>query len=156
LLKSGLRVDKCPFGKFDTLENSDDLTALFKVLESIKDKNGLHAVITANFNLANPDFDLINKASFESYYYKNYEQTLEIYKRRDKVLEILKEGLKKCVFFLQYHSREHLNPLIWLDEIRNGNATLRIGFQHVVFALSKATSPEIIKFHLASMLFRNN
>lgn len=56
LLKSGIRVDRCPYNRYDSLASEEDLSALFDVLTSFRDMNGNHPVITANTVVANPDF----------------------------------------------------------------------------------------------------
>jgi hypothetical protein len=38
LLKKGLRVDQCPYNRYDSLASEDDLTGLFNVLMKYKDK----------------------------------------------------------------------------------------------------------------------
>jgi hypothetical protein len=155
LLENDLRVDKCAFSKYDTIESSSDLSALFEVLSSVSDLNGNPAVMTANFNLANPDFKKIKESDFTTYFYIDYIATLEKYKR-DNVIQLVNEGIKNNVFFPQSHSREHISPHLWLDEIRNNNESLRRAFDLEVYGLSRATSPEIVKFHLASQLYRNS
>jgi hypothetical protein len=154
LLKMGLRVDNCAFSKFDTIESKEDLSALFEVLNSVKDLNNCPAVLTANFNLANPDFQKIKESDFAQYFYIDYKATLEKYNRID-VLETINQGVKSGVFFPQSHSREHMSPYLWLDEIKNKNNSLKKAFDLDVYGLSRATSPEIVKFHLASQLYRN-
>ncbi|MBK8547870.1 MAG: hypothetical protein IPL63_10985 [Saprospiraceae bacterium] len=59
LVSKGVRLDSQGgylFNKFDTLADEDDLTALFEVLQSVKDKNGNPAVFTTVCVAANPDF----------------------------------------------------------------------------------------------------
>ena len=38
LLDKGISLDKCPYSKFDCLENDDDFSALFSVLEQLNSK----------------------------------------------------------------------------------------------------------------------
>jgi len=154
LLKAGLKVDLCGFSKFDTIESKSDLSSLFEVLSSVKDVKGKTAVMTANFNLANPDFQKIKESDFFEYYYIDYVKTLEKY-NRSQVLETINEGISSGVFFPQNHSREHISPYLWLDEIRNGNESLKKAFELQVYGLSRITSSEIVQFHLASQLYRN-
>lgn len=152
LIKSGLRVDLCPFSKFDTIESTKDLQDLFTVLSSVKDKNGNPCVFTANFNLANPDFQKIRESEFEKYFYIDYLTTLKKYGDVG-VLPLIKKGIENKVFFPQNHSREHLSAPLWLNEIKGNNRSLQKGFDLEVYALGLVTSPEIKKYHLASMLY---
>jgi hypothetical protein len=154
LLNAGLRVDKCAFSKFDTIESKTDLSSLFEVLSSVKDIKGKPAVMTANFNLANPDFQKIKESDFSKYYYIDYINTLDKY-NRSQVLATIYEGISSGVFFPQSHSREHISPYLWLEEIRNGNESLKKAFDLQVYGLSRITSSEIVQFHLASQLYRN-
>jgi hypothetical protein len=154
LINAGIQVDKCPFGKYDTIESQTDLEGLFEVLSSVKDKRNKPAIATANFNLANPDYQKIQENSYEDYFYIDYRATLDKY-NRNQVLETIKEGIGNEVFFPQNHSREHLSPYIWLDEIKSGNKSLKKAFDLQVYGVSRVTSPEIVKYHLASQLYRN-
>lgn len=155
LIQSGIRVDKCPFSKFDTIESIVDLEVLFETLSSVKDKNNKSAILTANFNLANPDYAKIKKYDYQEYFYIDYKATLDKY-NRSHVQETIKSGMENNLFFPQNHSREHISPRIWLDEITNGNESLKKAFDLQVYGLSRITSPEIVKYHLASQLYRNS
>jgi len=55
LLKTGIRVDKCHYCSNDSLETEQDLSLLFEVLTTVKDKFNNPAVITANTLVANLD-----------------------------------------------------------------------------------------------------
>lgn len=155
LIQSGFRVDKCPFSKFDTIESNIDLEILFETLSSVKDKNNKSAILTANFNLANPDYDKIKEHDYKEYFYIDYKTTLDKY-NRSRVQETIKLGIENKLFFPQNHSREHVSPGIWLDEIINGNESLKKAFDLEVYGLSRITSSEIAKYHLASQLYRNS
>lgn len=155
MLAVGLRVDLCPFSKFDTIESDEDLIALYEVLGNNKDKYNRSAVMTANFNVANPNFEQISKFKFEKYFSLNYEQTLDKYNGRSNVRKILTEGIRNQLIFPQYHGKEHLNPYIWLDEIRAGNKGLQLAFNSDVYGIGRAVTPDIKKLHLAALLFRD-
>ena len=75
LLKLGIRVDSCHYNMYDSLESEDDLSLLFEVLSSVKDKNYKPAVLTANAIVTNPDFEKIRKNNFEKYYYKKIKES---------------------------------------------------------------------------------
>ena len=63
-LRRGIRVDNDAYCRYDSLATKEDLTDLFDVLQSVKDKNGNHPVITANCVVANPVFDKIKESNF--------------------------------------------------------------------------------------------
>jgi hypothetical protein len=116
------------FNRFDTLENEDDLTALFNVLTSVKDKYGKHAVFTAVCNTANPNFDAIRENKFEKYIYESFIDTYEKYHGSRRVFSLWQEGISQGVWMPQSHSREHLNVNLWMNALRNSDKEALIGF----------------------------
>lgn len=118
LLKRGLPVDKSRYSKFDSLESCKDLDRLFETLNSVKDKNNKNACLTANFLVANPDFEKIKKQNFEQYYYEDIFQTYDRY-GFDNVKEFIQKGIDNNVFFPQFHGREHMHPQRWLYAVKN-------------------------------------
>ena len=60
-----------------SLATADDLSALFDVLTSVKDKNGRHAVLTANAVVANPIFNKIKESGYKEYFYEPFTETLK-------------------------------------------------------------------------------
>jgi hypothetical protein len=156
LLTKGIRVDRCPYNRFDCLEHTDDLKHLFEVLSAVKDKHGRHPVITANTNPANPDFDLIRKGNLEQYHYHNFVDSYKLYQGDSATLNTIKEGIGSGVYFPQYHGREHVNVHLWMELLRNkANGHIREAFDRNVFGLSFATSPEIKVPYLATFIYRN-
>src|SRR5664279_2883782 len=59
LIKAGVPIADCRFNNNDSLASEDDLSSLFEVLQSVKDKNSNPAVFTAVSVVANPDFNKI-------------------------------------------------------------------------------------------------
>ena len=76
-LRHGVRVDRDPYCKYDSLATSSDLERLFEVLCSVKDKNGNPAIITANTLSANPVFEKIEASGYKEYYYEPFTVTLK-------------------------------------------------------------------------------
>jgi hypothetical protein len=129
LVSKGLPLDKSHFAKYDSLEGADDLTHLFEVLHSVKDKNNKPACLTACSVVANPDFERIKESNLHKYF---FESALETYKKNihtEKSPELIKQGIKEGVYYPQLHGREHLNPLEWLKQINN-NDLERLAFNH--------------------------
>lgn len=153
LLKEGIRVDLCPYNKFDNLASSIDLETLFNTLTSFKDSKGNHPIITANTNVANPDFNKIDVNNYEEYYYEPFTKTLEHYYENDNVFEYWKKGMHDKLFYPQLHGREHVNPIIWMNLLRNNHIEIKKAFNLRTFGLSRITSPNIIKLHLASLIY---
>jgi hypothetical protein len=155
LLNYGLRVDLCPYNKFDTIASRDDFEILFNTLNSFKDFKGNHPVITANSNVANPDFRKIQNNNFEHYFFELFTNTLKNYYPNENVFEIWNEGITAKLFLPQLHGREHVNPIIWMNLLRENHIELKKAFEKEVFGLSRITSPNIVKMHLASLIFTN-
>lgn len=127
LLSSGYSVDQHYFDKNDSLETADDLSALFEVLTSVKDKNGHFAVITPLVVCANPDFERIANNNFEEYY---YESLIDTYKRYNQIntYNILLEGIAEGIFCPQFHGREHIQVRRWMKYINSGDKVARFTF----------------------------
>ncbi len=131
LLAKGLPVsegDSGPYNLYDTLADKDDLSALFEVLQSVKDKNRNPAVFTAFSVTANPDFEKIKSADFKAYYYELFPETLKRYYGDDSVFQLWKEGIRQGVFIPQFHGREHLNVPEWMRALQRGDKETLIAF----------------------------
>ena len=143
LLREGIGVDKDLFSRYDSLESEDDLAVLFEVLQSVKDKNGKPAIITANSVLANPDFDRIKASGFLNY---EYELTTETYKHQPgcaNSLDLIKQGIAEKVWQPQLHGREHLNVIRWMTALRDGDEIAQLCFSQRHFSLTKDASPRV-------------
>ncbi len=154
MLAEGLRVDLCPYNKFDTLESVNDLNHIYETFDKIRDCNNNSPVITANTLMANPDFEKIRESNFTTYYYKPFTTTFEEYYPGEKVFDLWKEGVKNKFLYPQLHGREHLNPEMWLEEVRE-NKHVRKAFDNEFFGLSMITSPIVNKPYLASLIYKD-
>jgi hypothetical protein len=126
---------KNAYAKYDTLASATDLEILFETLSSVKDKYGNPAVLTANCLMANPDFDKIKKDDFQNYHYEHITETFNRYNNQ-KALKLWDEGLKKGIFFPQFHGREHVNFPFWLKALKDNNTAVRKAFDYGTFGLS--------------------
>lgn len=138
LLKKGVRVDKLSFTKYDSLASEDDLSELFEVLSSVKDKNEAPAIFTANTVAANPDFEKIKNSDFNEYFYEPFTKTLKRYPNHKKSFQLWQEGIKTGVFHPQFHGREHLNVARWLKAIRKNIGNVRLAFENEMYDLSES------------------
>lgn len=109
LRKAGLDVDQSRFSRLDILENHDDLTALYQVLSSVKDKDGNHAFLNAFTVVANIDFDALEKNQYTKYEYKSLPDTFNTLPGYENVWSVWKEGVDKKLLVPEFHGREHLN-----------------------------------------------
>lgn len=146
LIKNGLRVDKDPYCRYDSLATADDLNALFDVLCSVKDKNGRHAVMTADSVVANPDFEKIKESGFEGYFYEPFTETLKRYPNHESAFKMWKQGIEEGIFHPQFHGREHLNVKKWLRILQSGDKTTILAFKYGTFGLSSKVDPSINNF----------
>lgn len=123
------------FIQLDNIASTDDLSALFEVLNSVKDFKGNSACITANVCTANPDFEAIRASHFEEFHYKPFTQALDDYSSRGDLLQFWKNGEQQKLFKPQLHGREHVHALLWLAELRAGNKHLLKAFELESFGI---------------------
>jgi hypothetical protein len=128
LKSEGLPVEKCLYMMNDALESSDDLKALFQVLQKFEDKNGNTPVFTANTIVANPNFEKIENSAFNEYYFESFLETYQRYYGDTDVFNTFKEGINKGVFYPQLHGREHLNVSRWMRDLKAGVPETRLAF----------------------------
>nr|MBC8343290.1 hypothetical protein [Bacteroidota bacterium] len=128
MLKKGIRVDKCPYNRNDSLASETDLDELFNVLIKYKDQHGNHPVVTANTIVANPDFDKIKDSGYQEYYYEPFVETLSKYPEHTNSFNIWKKGINECLFYPQFHGREHVNVGYWLKLLQLKNNMMHTAF----------------------------
>ena len=146
LTKAGLdmvRDEGARFNAYDSLASSEDLTALFETLSSVKDSTGRPSVFTPVSVVANPDFRKIKKSSFKEYYYEPFSETLKTYPGCENSFELWKEGIKHRLFVPQFHGREHLNIKAWLRALQNKNNRISLAFQNNMWGISTSDDPQI-------------
>jgi hypothetical protein len=114
-------LDAARYSYNDTLATSEDLSALFEVLSSVKDHNDNPAVFTAVSLVANPDFDAIRSSGFQEYYYEPFTETLKKYPGCERSFGLWREGINAGIFVPQFHGREHLNVTAWMHALKNGH-----------------------------------
>lgn len=150
LLSAGIRVDNCPYNRYDSLESEEDLSSLFEVLNRFSDFNSNHPVITANFVTSNPDFRGIKESGFKKYYYELFTDTYKNYPNRKKVFEISKQGIHEKLLFPQFHGREHLNVNRWMAALHKNLPETMFAFDNDLFGLSTTITNEKRKSYLAA------
>ena len=142
-LKRGVQVDKDPYCRYDGLATKQDLSNLFEVLDSVRDKNGNPAVITADAVVANPDFEKIKDSGFSSYYYEPFTETLAKSSRHEGAFELWQQGMSAGLFHPQFHGREHLNVKKWMKTLQDGHEATRLAFDLGSFGLTSAVDPTV-------------
>ena len=117
------------YTQLDSIASEDDLTAMFEVLNSVKDSNSNPACLTANVCTANPDFKKIKDSEFNKFYFEKFTETLSKYSSKNNLFDIWNDGEKQGLFKPQLHGREHLHSLLWLKELKSGNSDLIKAFE---------------------------
>ena len=153
LLKKGIRVDKCHYCSNDSLESEKDLSALFEVLDSVKDSRGNSAIVTANTVVTNPDFDKIKGSNFNEYHYKLITESYKDFEDSANSFDLMKEGHEKRFFSLQSHGREHLNISRWMHYLQNDYPETKFAFDNRVYGISTNITIEKRKSFLPAFDF---
>lgn len=117
------------FNQFDDIASADDLTALFDILTSVKDKNGNHAVITPMTVVANPNFEAIKEADFTQYFYESFFETLQKRADGEEVKTLWRQGIDQGIFIPEFHGREHLNTRFWLEYLQKKDINVSKAFE---------------------------
>lgn len=129
-LSKGFDITKSDYNRIDTLEDSNDLTLLYDILDSYKDSAGNPPVITANIVVGNPDFQRIKKSDFVEYHFEPVSETLKRYPGRDRVVSLWKKGNEMGLFHPQFHAREHVNIVRWMDALRKRTPEMMFTFDN--------------------------
>ena len=132
LLNNGIPVDKCPYNRFDNLETSNDLEAIYDLLFSFRDKNNNPLKITANTIVANPDFEKIKSSNCQNYFYEDFTATYKRLNNQDTFKTFL-QGKNNNLFIPQLHGREHLQVNLWLDKLKEGDKETLFAFDNEVY-----------------------
>jgi hypothetical protein len=133
LVTNGVRVDHCPYTRYDALASEQDLNDLFSILMEFRDKNGNHPVITANAVMMNPDYEKIRDAGFRTYYGELFTETLKKYPAHGRSFSLWKQGMADNLFYPQFHGREHLNVKEWMTSLQKSDSVNRAVFEDRMF-----------------------
>lgn len=150
LLANGIRVDQCPYNRYDCLASETDLTTLFEVLSSFRDYSGNHPVLTANCVVVNPDFEKIRNSEFKEYHYELFTDTLNRYPNHSRSFPLWNEGIRQNLFHPEFHGREHLHVERWMQALRQDLPETRLAFNLNLFGLSTFISAENRRSYLAA------
>lgn len=129
-VSKGFEITNSDYNRLDSLESNDDISHLFQVLQSHKDFNGNFPVFTANYIVGNPDFQKIRNSDFTNYYYEPFTETLKRYPQRDNVEALWKQGFNAGIFLPQFHGREHVNVVRWMDSLRKKTPEMMFTFEN--------------------------
>jgi hypothetical protein len=122
---AGVPIEQSRYNLLDTLENKDDLTALFETLHSVKGADGKPAVMSPFVNVANPDFEKIKENGYKEYFYEPFPATLQKYGHNDGIMNFWKQGIEAGIFTPEFHGREHVSVQPWLEKLQEGDPHLQ-------------------------------
>lgn len=140
-LQAGYPTERSMFERYDSLAGPDDLEALYEVLQTFRDRNGRHPMMTVNTVVANPDFEKIAETRFREYRYEPFTATLARYYPAYDVLRIWRQGISEGLFRPQFHGREHFNIPRWLDLLRSKNQDALFAFRFGMVGLTPKANP---------------
>ncbi len=143
------------FNAYDTLASNTDLSALFEVLKSVKDRNGNAPSFTALTTVVNPSFDKIRESEFQKFVYEPFTETLERYYPSSNVFALWKQGIDDKLFVPQFHGREHFHNEFWLNELRNGNKNLKKAFEHHAIGVPVGVQTKYMSEYMAAFDFED-
>lgn len=138
LNNNGIPVTNLHIDKYDSLESTEDLEALFEVLNSVKDCNGNSAVLTAYHVMANPNFEEIEKYGRKKYV---YETILDSYKRNkhtENSFQTIEQGMNMGIYIPQFHGREHIHVKRWLEAINSNSKKEKLSFENKAIIWTKS------------------
>lgn len=139
-LSKNIPVDKHYFDKNDSLESAEDLELLYDVLSSFKDIQGNPAVITAFSVVANPDFEKIEACKRQEYHYELITETYKRHQHTEKSFGLFLEGAQKRFLYPQFHGREHLHTIRWMEAVNSNSQKEKIAFEHRAFIGASKTN----------------
>lgn len=126
----GFDISGSDYNRIDTLESNEDLEMLFDVLHAHKDSKGKVPVITANCVMGNPDFSRIRQSDFTDYFFEPVTDTLKRYPHRDMVEKLWKQGYSAGIFHPQFHGREHVNVVRWMEALKKKTPEIMFTFEN--------------------------
>jgi hypothetical protein len=125
----------------ETTETAEDLENLVEVLGAHRDRFNRPACLTANFVMANPDYEATRKAAYERLFELPLTVTLS-----DAMKRAYQDAMKSQCLFPQYHGIRHYNGRALLRDIReNGGA--RMLFDHGCATGISFTKGNVWRYH---------
>ena len=80
--------------------------------------------------VGNPDFNKIRNSNFTEYHYEPVTDTIKRYSGCDKVEILWKQGNSENLFHPQFHGREHVNVIRWMEALNQGSQEIMIAFDN--------------------------
>jgi hypothetical protein len=122
---AGVVINPSRYNLLDTMEDDEDLSSLFEILQSVKGADGNSAVMSPFVNVANPDFQKIKEAGYKEYFYEPFPATYIKYGRSNNMMNVWKQGIEAGIFSPEFHGREHISVQPWLKKLQEGDIQLQ-------------------------------
>lgn len=129
LIKEGLKLSN-RFDQFDALETGSDLTALYDVLQSVKDKNGNHAIFSALALPVNIDYEKMRENGYNTYFYEKLPKTFDKLKGYEDAWDIWQQGIKERLLVPEFHGREHFNLKVFEDNLKSRDKNTLVALEN--------------------------
>lgn len=143
LVSEGYELDSRPYEHLDGLERDNDVERLTDVLSSFTDSRDKHPIMTLNYLSANPDFDKIRESNFKNYFWEPIDITYQKYNSSLQVMDLVKNGIRKGIFEVQFHGREHFDIPKWLHALQVGNEDILTAFSHRICGIFPKDNPNL-------------
>ncbi len=151
LKNNGIAIDKCPFLKYDNFDRVDDFKAIEKSFDEFYSLVGKRPLITANYILANPDFEKIKNSNYLKYYRKYFWEELEQKDELDLYKKQLNSLIEKGYFKPQLHGMEHVQVPYWMSQLQNKSKETVVAFENMVYGISTTVTSEKRETYLAAL-----
>lgn len=144
------------YNKYDSLERTSDLSALFDILSSFIDSKGRYPSLTANYIVANPDFEGIKETDFSKYKYEVFTETYKKQAGCERSFDTAVEGIKMNIFKPQFHGREHINVNLWMKALQEKERDTCVAFENRFWGHRAKFPGTHHKNYLSSFDFQNH
>lgn len=123
------------FDALDTLETKQDLEQLYEVLQSVKDKNGRHAVFTAFALPCNINFEKIEAEDFQQFHFETLPETYSKLATQQPEAYVdawktWKKGIEMNLMKPQFHGREHINLNVFNQKLKVRDTQLLVALKN--------------------------
>lgn len=142
LIHEGVPLGSSQYNKVDTLENREDLSILFELLQGFNDFKKKPPVFTFNTVMGNPDFSAIEEDYFSKYYFQPFTETYREY-YGENLTDLWSEAIDDKLIVPQFHCREHLNVSLWMKALRDDVEYARVGFNNHFYGIKDSVTPSL-------------
>ncbi len=151
--ENGYAMDRNIYTKYDCLESADDLDELFNLLVNYKDQNNKNPIFTANFLVANPDFNKIISSDYTSYF---FETIIDSYNNRQtNAFNKILSAKNAHLILPQLHGREHLNVERIMNDLALNNEDAKFAIDHSMPGIINKKGPIFENNYVVALENRN-